>query len=54
MNGGSVIATNSYTNLIQVDELPHLRVILKSIEVSVELEGRGLSIEYIATLKKII
>ena len=52
MNGGSVIATNSYTNLIQVEEVPHLHISLVNIEVSVEVTGRGPSIEYIATLKK--
>ena len=49
MNGSfDDIATHSYTNIIEVDELPHLRVILKSIVITVEVTGR----EYIATLRK--
>ena len=49
MTGSSdVIATHSYTNIIEVDQLPHLRVYIHKIVVSVEYTGR----EYIATLKK--
>ena len=52
MNCGSVIATNSYTNLIQVEGVPHLPISLVKIEISVEVTGRGPTAEYIATIKK--
>ena len=48
----SDIATHSYTRVLEVDKVPHLRINLIKLEISVEVTGRGPTAEYIAIVKK--